>query len=355
MSNRINHKSVKFASNFFQRYTIILVWVLLIIVYSALMPNTFATWQNITTMLGSKSVLVVLSLAIMVPLIGGDYDMSVAAVMTFSSMLIAVMNVWWGIPILLAVILAVIISSGVGAVNGLFASILDVNPFVVTMGMQTLLSGIVLLVSRSMTITGLDPALKNAVYATRIAGISIVFYYATIIAIILFYFFSFTAAGRKVLIVGRGRNVAKVSGINVEKVRFLCFVSSGAIAGIAGVLYTGMLGAADPTSGLSYLMPSFAAVFLSTTVITPGLFNSWGCVIAVYFLVTGTTGLSLMGISSAIQNVFYGGALIIAVVTSVMVRRAQSKKELKAILDKEKGKVDSIPKVQNIKNETAAS
>lgn len=68
----------------------------------------------------------------------------------------------------------------------------------------------------------------------------------------------------------------------------------------------------------------------------PGQFNPWGCVVAVYFLVTGTTGLSLMGISAAVQNVFYGAALIVAVACSVLVKRSQSKSELKAILAKEK-------------------
>jgi ribose transport system permease protein len=257
-------------------------------------------------------------------------------------MMVAVMNVWWGFPIWIAVILAILIAGVIGAINSFLSAIIELNPFVITMGMQTLLAGVVLLISDAMTITGIDQALKNAVYTGRLFGISYVFYYAILLAGILFYFFTFTAAGRKVLIVGNGRNVARLSGINVKAVRFLCFVASGSLAGVAGVLYAGMLGAADPTSGLSYLMPSFAAVFLSTTVISPGFYNSWGCVIAVYFLVTGTTGLSLMGISAAVQNVFYGAALVVAVTCSELVKRNQSKSELKSILAMEKAAQQGI-------------
>ena len=278
-----------------------------------------------TTMLGQKAVLVVLALAIMIPMIGGDYDMSVAAIMTFGAMVVAVMNVWWGIDIWIAVIVSILICAGIGVINGLLCSILDLNPFIITMGMQTLVIGLVQMVSGSMTITGISDELKTAVYTGRLFGISYVFYYAIIIAAIMFYIFKYTAAGRRVLVVGRNRNVAHLSGINVKRLRFLTFTASGAVSGVAGVLYAGMLGAADPTSGMNYLMPTFAAVFLSTTVISPGMFNAWGVVISVYFLITGTTGLSLLGFSSAVQNIFYGGALIIAIAASVSVSAARAR------------------------------
>ena len=95
---------------------------------------------------------------------------------------------------------------------------------------------------------------------------------------------------------------------------------AGLIAAAAGVLYTGTAGAADPTSGATFLLPAFAAAFLGTTTITPGRFNPWGTFIAVYFLVTGITGLAIMGVQTWVQNVFYGGALVIAVTASQIVK-----------------------------------
>jgi ribose transport system permease protein len=323
-----DHKS-GMGNAFFQKYTIILAWVILIVVFSILRPDTFATWQNVTTILGSKAVLVVLALAIMVPLIAGDYDMSIASVMTFSSMLLAILNVWLGVPLGVAIVIAIGAGIGIGAVNGAIVTRFEIDPFIVTMGMATLMQGVTLGMSNSSTITGIDEALKTAVYTGRLFGISYVFYYAVIACAILFYFFQYTYPGRKVLMVGRGKNVAKLSGIKVNKVRLLCFMSSGGIAAFAGVLYAGMLGSADPSSGLSYLMPAFAAVFLGSTTILPGRFNPWGTLIAVYFLVTGTTGLSLMGIQTFVQDIFYGAALILAVLSSVLVKRAQDKRELK--------------------------
>ena len=73
------------------------------------------------------------------------------------------------------------------------------------------------------------------------------------------------------------------------------------------------------------MLPAFAAAFLGSTSIVPGRFNAWGSFAAVYFLVTGIYGLSLMGIQVFIQNLFYGGALIIAVALSILVRRSETR------------------------------
>ena len=79
--------------------------------------------------------------------------------------------------------------------------------------------------------------------------------------------------------------------------------------------------AADPTSGLSLLLPAFAAVFLGSTVFTPGRFNALGTMAAVYFLTTGITGLTMLGVQTYVQSLFYGGALVIAVTLSQLAAR----------------------------------
>ena len=89
---------------------------------------------------------------------------------------------------------------------------------------------------------------------------------------------------------------------------------------LGGVLYAGTQGAADPVSGTSLLLPAFAAAFLGSTSVIPGRFNPWGSLVAVYFLVTGITGLVFLGVSSFVQDMFDGGALVLAVTLSQIVR-----------------------------------
>jgi ribose transport system permease protein len=140
----------------------------------------------------------------------------------------------------------------------------------------------------------------------------------------VFYVFRYTPVGRRLLVVGRGREVARLSGIRVGAVRWGALIVSSLIAAFGGVLYAGTSGAAGPTSGLELLLPAFAAAFLGATTINPGRFNAWGTVIAVYFLVTGITGLQLLGAQSFVQNIFYGSALIAAVSFSQVVRRRRT-------------------------------
>ncbi|MGH7108899.1 MAG: ABC transporter permease [Stellaceae bacterium] len=119
--------------------------------------------------------------------------------------------------------------------------------------------------------------------------------------------------------------MARLSGLAVGRLRFGALVAGGVLAAIAGVLYAGTSGSADPNSGDSFLLPAFAAAFLGSTTIVPGRFNAWGAFAAVYFLVTGINGLSLLGIQVFIQDLFYGGALIIAVALSILVRRTEAR------------------------------
>jgi ribose transport system permease protein len=116
--------------------------------------------------------------------------------------------------------------------------------------------------------------------------------------------------------VGQNRSASRLVGIPVTGIRAGSLIVSGCIAGAVGLVVAGTLGSAAPNVPASYLLPAFAAVFLGATTINPGTFNAWGTFVAVYFLVTGITGLELYGLSGWIENVFYGGALVVAVVLS---------------------------------------
>jgi ribose transport system permease protein len=174
--------------------------------------------------------------------------------------------------------------------------------------------------SGSNIISGIDMGLVKWVIMTRFLGVPLSFWYAAILTVVIWYVFQHTALGRRLLFVGRGREVARLSGVNVTRVRAGALIASGMIAALAGVLYTGMRGAADPSSALSFLLPAFAAAFLGSTTLYPGRFNAPGAFVAVYFLSTGIMGLNFLGASSWVQNLFYGGGLVLAVSISQLLR-----------------------------------
>ncbi|MFY0634344.1 MAG: ABC transporter permease [Vannielia sp.] len=304
----------------FERCALLLVWALLILGFSLALPNSFPRWGNFSILFASYAPAALLALAIIIPLTSGDYDLSVGAVMTLSSCMIAVLNAWMGLPILLCLLLSVLAGVAVGLFHAFFIVYVRIPSLVVTLGSTSLISGIVQWFTNSSTIGGIDNALIMAVVGGRLFGVPYAFYYAFAAVVVLWYIFDFTPLGRRLLFVGRGREVARLNGIAVEKVRVGALVASSVVASCAGILYAGVLGSADPYSGLNYLLPAFAAAFLGSTTIMPGRFNPWGAMVAVYFLGTGITGLTMLGIPLWVTNVFNGGALILAVAISQFTR-----------------------------------
>ena len=321
-----NAKKSNVITSAIERYAILGATGIVIIVFGILAPSTFLTGMNFATILGSQAVLVVLTLGLLIPMTSGDMDLSIASVLTLSTMMLGVLNAQLHVPIVVAILAALAMGVLVGVVNGAFTILFDIDPFIVTLGVGTVLNGIVLLISDSMTISGISPGLVNLVVVKRFLGIPLEFYYGLILTAFVWYLFDFTSFGRRILFVGRGRNVARLSGIRVNKLRWINLMLSGLFSAFAGILYAGTTGAADPTSGLSYMLPAFAGVFLGSTSIIPGRFNPWGSFFAVYFLVIGITGLTILGLQTYVQHLFYGGALIIAVVFSQIARKRQEQK-----------------------------
>lgn len=308
------------------QYGLVIAWAVVALFFTLLpqTSQTFPTGNNFATIFGSQAVIVVLTLALLIPLTAGDYDLSVGFTLTFSAMLIAVLNVENHWPIVLAVFAALVAGALIGIVNGAFILIFRIDSLIVTLGVGTFVGGLVLLISGSNTIGGVSSGLVDWVIVRRFLGIPLDFYYGLLLCLIIWYVFEFMPLGRRLLFVGRGRNVARLSGINVDRVRLGALISSGVISALGGVVYAGTTGAADPTSGTQLLLPAFAAVFLGATTIVPGRFNPVGSLVAVFFLVTGITGFQLLGAESYVQNLFYGGALVIAVALSQLARRRQA-------------------------------
>jgi ribose transport system permease protein len=303
-----------------ERYALVVVWAALIAGFGAAMPQTFLSWANLSVMLASYAPGALLALAIIIPITAGDFDLSVGATLTFAACIIGVLNVLHHMPIGYAVLIALAAGALVGALNAFFIILFRIPSLVVTLGSTSLLTGIVQWMTNSSTIGGVSNWLVTAVVGGRLLGIPYAFWYVLVAGLVLWYVFELTPMGRRLLFVGRGREVARLNGVAVDRVRAGSLVASGAIAAAAGVLYAGALGSADPSSGQSFLLPAFAAAYLGATTIVPGRFNPIGALVAVYFLATGITGLTMMGVPLWVTNVFNGGALIIAVTISQLTR-----------------------------------
>lgn len=302
-----------------ERFGLVFVWLAFIALFGSMRPDTFLTWSNFSTIFGSEAVLVIVTLGLIIPLTAGDFDLSIAQVLTLVSMATAILNARLGVPLVVVIPMVLALGALIGLINGMITLYFRVHSLIVTLGVGTFLHGITLWIGNSQTISGVSASLMKWVIIQRFAGIPIAFYYAMLLAAAIWYMLTFTAFGQQLLFTGRGREVGRLTGVAVGRVRLTAFVLSGVMGAIAGILYTGTTGSANPSSGTFLLLPAFAAAFLGATCIKPGRFNPWGAVIAVYFLVTGINGLSVLGFRTFVQDLFYGGALVLAVMVSQLV------------------------------------
>jgi len=305
------------------RFGLLGAWLAVIALFGALVPETFLTWTNLQTILGSQSVLIIVTLGLVISLTAGELDLSVAGVLTLCVVVIAKLNVLAGVPIGLAVAAAIGVGLVVGAVNAFLVVKVGIESIIVTLGMGTLLVGISFAIEESQ-VGGISQVLVDAA-RTQVLGIQLGFYYGLLLTALVWYVYSFTPLGRYIYFVGAGREVARLAGVPVERIRAGALIASSVFAAVGGIILAGLLGATDPNVGSSFLLPAFAGAFLGATVFTPGRFNPWGSFIAVYFLVTGITGLQLLGLSGWIEQVFYGGSLVLAVTLSRLVGRRQAR------------------------------
>jgi ribose transport system permease protein len=299
-----------------------LAWVVLFIVFAVQNPDRFLSMGNISNILGSQSILFMMALAALLPSMVGDIDLSLGSIGGLSAILVAVLNVQHGVSIGVACLLAVVAGGLAGAVNALFVVRFKTEPFIMTLGTGTFFGGLVFWIANSTTIVGVSTGLSDWTYIRVIAGVPVQFYYCLLMMLVIWYVSTYTPLGVRALFVGQSRDVAALSGIKSDRIRWGAFILAGVIAALAGILYVGTTGSAGPSSVGSFLLPAYAAIFLGATSIQPGRFNALGTGVAVLFLATGVAGLQLLGAQDYAQQLFYGGALVLAVTLSRYLRRS---------------------------------
>jgi ribose transport system permease protein len=303
------------------RFAVIGVWLALIALYGVLEPDRFLTTGTFQTIFGSQQALVFLCAALLCTICVGEFvDLSVASVLGLAGILLPVLVVDHGWNVWAASLAAIAATTLVGAVNGFLVVRLGVNTIVVTLGMGTLIFGVALWLTNLTAKSGL-PREFGEISLYRVAGLPVNFYWGLLLMVGFAYVLGFTPLGRNMRFVGANREVSRLAGVRVDRIRFGAFVAAGVICGVGGVLAAAAVGGFDPTTSQSYLLPTFAATFLGTAILQPGRFNPLGTWIAVFFLATGILGLNLLGFTGWVTSVFYGGVLVLAVTISSLLHR----------------------------------
>jgi ribose transport system permease protein len=300
------------------------VWLGISIVFAIWVPGQFANVDTAKQILNANAITALAALAVVVPLTTRTFDLSFAFTMTLSGVT-AAHFVAVGTPVAPAVLIGILVGMAIGVINGFVVVTMRIDSFIATLATGSLIQSFITMATGDTPIQNIKLSGGFAkIGQTDINGITLPVLYAVVLAFAIWYLLEHTATGRRLYATGFNPDAARLAGVRVERLRFMSLITSGLLAGVAGVVLASTLQSGSPSAGSPYLLPAFAAAFLGATTIQPGRFNPFGAVVAVYFLVTGITGLQLLGVESFVQQLFYGGALVLAVALSQLARRRQA-------------------------------
>ncbi len=302
-------EKTKFAK-IFDKFGVYFTLVALIIVITILSPRFF-TLSNALNILRQCSVYLLLSFGVTFVFISGGIDLSVGNILNFSTCVVAVLMVNAGVPMVLAVLLTIIIGIAVGALNGFCVSVLRVPPFLTTLGTMYIFKGFAQLMTHDSSISGLPESFY--IFADTTFGIPNQILIALAVFVVLFIVMNHTRLGRHVFAIGSNEQAAKLSGINVTKIRFITYMISSGCAAIAGIVMASRLKLANATITSGYEMDSIAAVCIGGTSIGGGRGSLVKTVAGSLTLSCLRTGLNILGLSSSMQSVVIGFVIIIVV------------------------------------------
>lgn len=311
-----------------QRYALVAVFVLVVVIFSVEEPSLFLTLANLKSMLDSQAILLILAVGVTFTLRLGDLDLSFASVMGLSSILVGVLAAEHHVAVPLAITWAILAALGVGAINALLVVGMGLNSFIVTLGVSTAIGGVATALAGSQIITNMPASLVNLGTGSFL-GVDRSVYYGWLLAAVVWYVYEYTPFGRYQLFAGGNREAARLAGLRVTMIRVVAYIASALIYGVAGIFLTSSLAAADPTVAPQYLLPPLAGAFLGLTAIQPGRFNVVGAIVGLYLLLTITTGIELAGASAWVGQLLDGVALVLAVAAAWLLQGRRQQGHIK--------------------------
>lgn len=297
------------------RYGTLASLVACVVIFSALKPNIFATSQNFFNVLNQVSILGIIALGLTVALVQGLFDLSLAAMATFGGY----MATKWladgtiGSPVV-AILIILGLALAVGAFNGAVVAYGGVSAFIATLAVGSILTGLVLGISRSATILSGIPDGFLIIGQGKLGPIPAPVVFLAVVALLLYVFLEQTQVGRHMYAIGGNSETARLSGIAVKRYALLALGISAMCAALGGMIVAANLGVGRPQGvGDTYLLDAFAAAFIGASTLRPGRFHILGTVIGVLLIGVINNGLSIMGVETFWQYAVRGTILLIAV------------------------------------------
>ncbi len=299
--------------------------LLVICAFATILSPSFLSVTNLFNVFKQITVAGIVGCGMTFVILTGGIDLSVGSILGLSGVLAsgvlaATENTF------LAIAVALMIGILCGSVNGFFVSICEIPPFIATLGMMTLLRGVILVYTKGSPIPIKVDSYKFLGKGS-IAGIPVPVIILILVFLLAHYILTQTSYGRSVYAVGGNREAARLSGIRVKANEFLVYALNGLMCGIAGLILTARLGSAQSTSGTGIEMDAIAAVILGGTSLSGGVGFVLPTVVGAMIMGIIDNILTLMNVNPHATSIVKGAVILIAVLVDKKVKDLSAKAE----------------------------
>ncbi len=294
-------------------YGLVMLLVMLALLFSVLLPDTFPTLFNLRSILADKSVIALLALAATIPMVTGKIDLTVGYGIVLWHILAISLQTKFGVPWPLTVAIVIACGGLFGVLNGLLVEMVQIDSFIATLGTGTVIYAVALWHSGGRQVLGDLPDGFVAIAGGNFLGLPIGAFYVLAVSVALWLVTEFTPLGRALYVIGANPKAAQLNGISVRKHVMGAFIASGALSGFAGVMLASRLQIGQASVGLEFLLPALVGAFLGSTTIRPGRVNVWGTLVGVAILAIGISGIQQFGGAFYVEPLFNGLTLLVSI------------------------------------------
>ncbi|AHV97647.1 ABC transporter permease [Paenibacillus sabinae] len=300
------------------------IGLILLFVLMSILSGDFLSVDNLLNVFRQSAVLMIMAVAMTFVIITGGIDLSVGSQIAVSGVVVAGM-IASGVPVPLAVLITVMVGGIIGLGIGSAISLQKIPPFIVTLAMLTILSGVAFVYTKGTPIVINNPQFR---FLGRgyLGSIPIPIIIMVVVVVLGHILLTHTRFGRYVYAIGDNEETARLCGINVRLVKIGVYVLSGAVTALAGVLLASRLSTGSPNSGTGSELDAIAAVVLGGTNLFGGEGKITGTIMGVLIIAFLNNGLNLLNVSSYNQMLIKGLVILLAVWLSTMkARKAMAK------------------------------
>lgn len=324
MSERLGVEKTRWKNNV-REFGILIAFVAIVAVLMIISPDAFAQPKNLIGIVKQASINGILACGMMFVILSDGIDLSVGSTVALAGVMAAHFAHPDTYPVVIPILVGILVGLAVGLLNGIGVAFGGIPPFIITLATMTAIRGVALIASGGSPVYNLSDTF-NGIASGFIPGTIVPILAVYFLLIILFSGFILTKSvfGRRIYTIGGNEVAAKVSGINVKRMRLSVYAISGVLAGFAGVLLASRTISGSPTAGQGYELDAIAAVIIGGVSMSGGAGKWYGTLIGALLLAVLANGLDILNVSSNYQMVIKGAIIAIAVLVDI---RGKSRNE----------------------------